>query len=94
MRPTARHYWEGELGHSRHNYHRSLDLNKTYYDSFASRVYKDLADKAPAGRRFEQWKKVWEGKDLVIIEGALSRLGVGNDLFANARHVSRILGPP
>lgn len=93
MRPMARDYWEGELRPFRHNYHRALDLKKTYYDSFASRIYKDLEDKAPARRRFEQWQRVWEGKDLVIIEGALSRLGVGNDLFSNARRVRRILGP-
>ncbi|WP_337960757.1 GT-D fold domain-containing glycosyltransferase [Limosilactobacillus reuteri] len=29
----------------------------------------------------------------MIVEGQLSRSGVGNDLFANAKSVQRILGP-
>lgn len=38
-------------------------------------------------------KKIWDGRDVVIVEGAKTRSGVGNDLYANAKSILRILGP-
>ncbi|MCM1215146.1 MAG: GT-D fold domain-containing glycosyltransferase [Lachnospiraceae bacterium] len=38
-------------------------------------------------------KRIWEGRDCVFIEGFQTRMGVGNDLFDNARSVVRILCP-
>lgn len=38
-------------------------------------------------------KTIWAGKELCIIEGKNSRLGVGNDLFENAASIVRILCP-
>ena len=35
----------------------------------------------------------WEGKDVVLIEGTKSRIGVGNDFLKKAKSVKRILGP-
>lgn len=39
-------------------------------------------------------RSIWNDRDVVIIEGAQSRLGVGNDLFDGARSIRRILCPP
>lgn len=39
-------------------------------------------------------KRIWDQKDILIVEGEYSRLGVGNDLFDNASSVQRILCPP
>jgi glycosyltransferase family protein len=36
---------------------------------------------------------MWDGRDIVFIEGEESRLRVGNDLFANARSVRRVIAP-
>ncbi|MCM1215147.1 MAG: GT-D fold domain-containing glycosyltransferase [Lachnospiraceae bacterium] len=38
-------------------------------------------------------KQIWEGRDCVFIEGFQTRMGVGNDLFDNARSIVRILCP-
>jgi glycosyltransferase family protein len=38
-------------------------------------------------------KRIWEGKDCVFIEGDKTRMGVGNDLFNNAKSIQRILCP-
>src|SRR5205085_1536863 len=35
----------------------------------------------------------WDDKQVVLIEGSKSRLGVGNNMFKNAASLSRILGP-
>ncbi len=89
-----RRYWEDYVKKMRWNVYRKLDMKKTYYNTTATRVYKPLADKSLAGVRFEKWKMLWQDKDVVFIEGAQTRLGVGNDLFSNARSIRRIIGPP
>lgn len=38
-------------------------------------------------------KRIWEGRDCVFIEGDKTRMGVGNDLFDNAKSIQRILCP-
>ena len=38
-------------------------------------------------------KAIWNNQDVVIIEGAKSRTGIGNDLYDNVKSLSRILGP-
>ena len=38
-------------------------------------------------------KQLWSGRDLLIVEGALTRSGVGNDLFTNTKSIKRILAP-
>lgn len=49
--------------------------------------------------RNESWeqvrnqKRIWDGRDCVFIEGYQTRMGVGNDLFDNAKSIVRILCP-
>ncbi|VOF32064.1 putative glycosyltransferase [Streptococcus pneumoniae] len=38
-------------------------------------------------------KSIWENRDLLIVEGATSRSGVGNDLFDEANSIKRIICP-
>lgn len=79
----------------RRQHYQLIDMNKTYYDTYVTRPYASYIDNmtdAPK-RRFDALKKIWEGRDLLIVEGEKSRLGVGNDLFANAKSIVRILGP-
>ena len=38
-------------------------------------------------------KKIWNSKNILIIEGEKSRLGMGNDLFDNAKSIKRIICP-
>lgn len=45
-------------------------------------------------KRFQNLQRIWADRDIIFVEGALTRLGVGNDLFANAASIRRIEGPP
>ena len=38
-------------------------------------------------------KRLWQNRNLIIVEGEYSRLGVGNDLFDNCVSIRRILCP-
>ncbi|MBZ4265884.1 GT-D fold domain-containing protein, partial [Streptococcus pneumoniae] len=53
----------------------------------------DLQDKSQAAPYFERLKTLWKDCDILIVEGETSRSGMGNDLFAQAKSVSRIIGP-
>lgn len=70
-----------------------LDLNREYYDAFVSRPYMIYRDKSKAGKRFEDIQKIWDGQDVLVVEGEYTRFGVGNDLLDHAATVSRILVP-
>ena len=48
-------------------------------------------DKTNAESQFEKLKRLWENKNLLIVEGATSRSGVGNDLFDQALSIKRIV---
>ena len=39
-------------------------------------------------------KKIWDERDVLIIEGYFTRCGIGNDLFNNSKSIKRILCPP
>ena len=72
-----------------------LNPTKKYYNAYVTRPYVLYADNetsAPA-LRFQNLKRIWDGKDCVFVEGCYTGLGVGNDLFDNTKSIKRILGP-
>ena len=44
-------------------------------------------------KRIKMIKKIWEQRDVVIVEGDKTRAGYRNDLFENSRTLRRILCP-
>ncbi len=72
-----------------------LSPDRVYSDTYMTRPYvihRDVFTDGPRGR-FESLKKIWEGRRVIIVEGAQTRLGVGNDLLGGAAGVRRILAP-
>jgi len=70
-----------------------LDQNRLYGNAGISRFYLGLTDKRLSAQILEQLKKIWDKKDVLIVEGEFSRMGVGNDLFANAAGLVRLVCP-
>lgn len=62
-------------------------------DAFVSRPYIDIQNFEFANQVFSRVKRELKGKDVLIVEGRLSRFGVGDDLLCEAKRVRRILGP-
>ncbi len=69
---------------------------RVYYNAYLTTPYMLYGDRDTDGpqKRFDELKKIWDKRDVIIVEGALSRLGVNNDLFINAKSIKRILCPP
>lgn len=88
----AQKFWRSHL-QAYQNEYRQLSTSPWYGSTFISRPYIDLADKSVSAAYFEQLKSLWQNQDILIVEGELSRSGVGNDLFDNAASITRIIGP-
>ena len=63
-------------------------------NAYISRPYMQVSDRTIAPRAFGLWKELVADKDLLIVEGRFSRLGVGNDLLSGAKSIRRIWCPP
>lgn len=90
----ARRFWRTHFFLYGSWWDRLLVSERLYYNTFVTRPYMDYASKEDCGRWFKDMKRIWDGRDVVFIEGEKSRLGVGNDLFDNVRSIRRILCPP
>ena len=67
--------------------------NYSYGSAFISRPYMNLRDKSNGEHYFKKIKEIWKDKDVLIVEGNLTRSGIGNDLFAGAKSIKRIICP-
>jgi len=89
----ARRFWRTHFFLYGSWWDRLLVSGRLYYNTFVTRPYMDFTNKENSARWFNDMKRIWNNRDIVFIEGKMSRLGVGNDLFDNARSIRRILGP-
>ena len=62
-------------------------------DAQITRPYIDWKTNKRAKQLFPRLKHLWKNRDIIIVEGSQTRLGVGNDLFDEAKSVKRILAP-
>ena len=62
-------------------------------DTQFTRPYIDFPDDTNAKKIFPLIKELWDNRNVLIVEGEQTRLGVGNDLLDNAKSIQRILAP-
>lgn len=67
--------------------------NYVFGDSQITRPYIDWVSDKRAKRIFPKLKKLWNNRDIIIVEGEQTRLGIGNDLFSNSKSIKRIIVP-
>ncbi|KZL37979.1 hypothetical protein TY91_12265 [Secundilactobacillus collinoides] len=65
----------------------------TFLDASFSRTVTELKNKNDISNVIKNVRNLWSSKHIIMIEGAETRFGVGNDLFSQAIDVSRILAP-
>lgn len=86
-------FWKREVFLRKGFWNKYFSFNIQVGDAFLSRFYLRYLDKESTKLTLVQLKKLWDSRDIVFVEGAGSRLGVGNDLFDNAKSIKRIVGP-
>lgn len=89
----AKKYWTNYLDLKRNKIYKILNRGKIYYDTQVTRLYIDLKDKDKVKNRFEKIKLLWKDREIILVEGDKSRLGVGNDLFDCSKSIERIICP-
>lgn len=86
-------FWKKHVATYRLDWYKYLNLKRVYYNASFTRNYMSLKDKSRCEKFFEKVKKIWENREVLIVEGKFSRIGVGNSLFHNVASVERILAP-
>lgn len=80
-------------GTTREDIMQFIDLEREYYDAYVTRPYLMRKDKNYAEEVFTLFKKIWNQRDVILVEGQYARIGIGNDLLNNAKSIRRILAP-
>lgn len=70
-----------------------IDYDKQYGNPLITRFHSCYAKFSLSEKYFNIWKEIWKDKDICIIEGEGTQLGVGNDLFKNVKNIERIICP-
>lgn len=91
--PRPKAFWAWVVLKNILSWEKFLNRDIVYFDSLFTRPYLDLKDKKDSIEVFQLTKKLWENRDVILIEGKSTRFGVGNDLLVNAHNVYRIIAP-
>lgn len=86
-------WWFRYFASNREKIMNYLNKDSTYADSQISRIYINRRNKNLSKYYFDCWKKIWQDRKVLLVEGEASRFGVGNDLFDNCKTIRRILCP-
>lgn len=70
-----------------------LSRQKQYYDTQMTRFYIEYKSKKHCASHIRLLQKIWDKRDVLIVEGIKTRSGIGNDLYANCNSIRRILCP-
>eukprot|EP00833_Pecoramyces_ruminatium_P005173 jgi/Orpsp1_1/1179205/evm.model.c7180000068410.1 len=89
----AKRFWDYWVKKYKYRLVTLIDVNKTYGSTAMSRFYIGHKDRSHVGDYVKKLKMIWDNKDIVMIEGEKTRLGLGNDLFNNTKSIQRILCP-
>ena len=98
--PVCRKYWRdwgvyGDMHQRTVEFIRSkIGRKYCFGDALLTRPYIDQLNPPKAQKTFASLRRIWEGRNLLFIEGNKTRLGIGNDLFSNAHSIKRIIAPP
>ena len=88
-------YWKNWFVKNKFKLAKILNKDKKYYSSLITRFYSIYKNKNKydTSNYIKNLKKIWDKRDVLIIEGFYSRNGVGNDLFNNTKSIRRIICP-
>ena len=68
-------------------------IDRCFSNASITRPYIDYNDYEYSSWCFNNLKRIWDNKDIIIVEGNKTKLGMGNDLFSKAKSIRRIICP-
>ena len=94
LKASGRLFWKSQITWIYPRLHKHLLRSRVYGNASMTRLYHEVEDKQQSIRYFELVQGLWDKREVVIVEGAQSRFGVGNDLLHRTQSIQRILAPP
>lgn len=88
---VGEYFWKQFVVFHYRKYIKYLDFKKIYSSANVTRPYMDFVDHRDTQKFFDRMKDLWRNKKILIVEGEMSKLGVGNDLFANTKSIHRVI---
>ena len=94
-RKKSKKFWKNFVRWHGKDIKNYLSNEKIYGNTNFTRWYMEYAnkDKTLMKNRLEERKKIWNERNIVIVEGKSTKMGVGNDLFKNTKSIQRIICP-
>lgn len=89
---NASKYWEKYIYLNLHKL-KFINKRKEYYNSLVTRLYIDTKNKIKVKKRYKKIKMIWENREILLVEGNKSRIGIGNNLFEKTKDIKRIICP-
>ena len=89
----SKDFWIKNMLRVRNIWLKYLSPDRVYLTANLTRLYIRYKDKNMCAKNFEKLKSIWENRDVVICEGAQTRIGVGNDILDGCKSVKRIICP-
>lgn len=93
LRPSSDKFWAYYIGMNTKKLLKIINLEKQYFDTEISRFYIDYKDRSGSEEHLKLLKKIWDNRNIIIVEGTYTASGIGNDLFDGALSVKRIICP-
>lgn len=89
----AKKYWVNFFSDYYEKIKDYLNRKNNYCNACITRPYIDYKEKKSSKKKFENLKKIWNKRKLVIIEGENTKMGINNNLLDNAKSIERIICP-
>ena len=86
-------FWGDWLEKNKFNLAKIINKDKIYYSYSITRFYSPSINRKSIKNYITKFKTIWDKRDILIIEGEKTRIGVGNDLFNNSKSIKRIICP-
>lgn len=93
LTPRSRYFWWRWRQHHHRHVLETFPAAREYGNAFVSRFYMDWVDKFGAPKRLALVRTLWERQPVLVVEGAQTRFGQGNDLLDAAESVRRVVCP-
>lgn len=70
-----------------------IDTDYSYGNACFTRWYIEYKEKNYMKEKIKNIKRIWNDRDVIIIEGKDTKIGIGNDLLSNCKSIKRIIAP-
>lgn len=84
-------FWKNMFNKYFSIYLNYIDINKIYANTNVTRPYIDYQKNKTQDLLFQKFKELFKNRRIFIVEGAASKIGVGNDLLAETTTIRRII---